>query len=249
MMGFSIKLPTKGENKTKTKINPKKLASTICLISFLLGFIFACCSIYYSVFDINRNKNAIKTDALVKKVQFVNENYQLDIVYEVDNKEIPNTIMYNGDSITINDKVTIKYNSKNPLDIITTNHTKEIIIFTPLAIIFITGSVIYTLNQKRKANRILKLKQNGNLIYADIEGIFVNNAAKKRKGKLPYHIKAIYISEDQVAHTYLSQDYYEDLLMLTSSKTISKVPVYINKKNASDYYMDLVYILPEEDNE
>lgn len=249
-MGFSIKLPTKGENKPKTKINPKKLASKICLVSFLIGFVFACCSIYYTVFDINRNKNAIKTDATVKKVQFVNENYLLDITYEVDNKDYDNTIMYDGDSITINDKVSIKYNSKNPLDIITTNHAKEIIIFTPLAIIFITGSVIYTLNQKRKANRIAKLKQNGNLIYADIEGIFVNNAAKKRKGKLPYHIKAIYTNpETQTTLTYLSQDYYEDLLMLTSSKTITKVPVYINKKNASDYYMDLVYILPEDDNE
>ena len=69
----------------------------------------------------------------------------------------------------------------------------------------------------------------------------------KKKGKLPYHIKAQYINpQDGKTYTYVSEDYYEDLLMLTSSKVITKVPVYINPKNTSDYYMDLVYILPED---
>jgi len=249
-MGFSIKLPQKDNNKPKTKIDPQKLRSTISLIALILGFIFACFSIYYLVFDINRNKNAIKVEATVKKVQFFNENYLLDISYVVDNKTYTNTITYYGDSITMNDKVMIKYNGKNPMDIITTNHNKEIIIFTPTAILLITGSIMYTSIQKRKVKKVQKLKETGILIYADIEGIFVNNNAKKRKGKLPYHIKAKYLNpQDNQMYTYVSQDCYEDLLMLTTSKTITKVPVYINPKNTSNYYMDLVYILPEDNNE
>lgn len=249
-MGFSIKLPQKDNNKPKAKMDPKKLGSTISLIALILGFVFACFSIYYLVFDINRNKNAIKVEATVKKVQFFNENYLLDISYVVDNKTYNNSIVYYGESITMNEKVTIKYNGKNPMDIITTNHSKEIIIYTPISTILIIGSIMYITIQKRKEKNILKLKQNGILIYADIEGIFVNNNAKKRKGKLPYHIKARYLNpQDNQMYTYVSQDYYEDLLMLTSSKTITKVPVYINPKNTSHYYMDLVYILPEENNE
>lgn len=251
-MGISIKLPKKNPDQPKKsiKFDTKKLPQLILTIALVLGFILLCFSTYYLVYDINRNKNAIKTDATVKKVQFVGESYMLDITYVVDNKIYESSIVYEGDSVTMNDKISIKYNGNNPYDIITTNHNKEIIICTPISLILIIGSFIYLSIQKKKAKRLQKLKETGIVIYADIEGIFVNNNAKKKRGKLPYHIKAIYLNpQDQQQYTYISEDYYEDLLMLTSSKTITKVPIYINPKNTKDYYMDLVYILPEEKNE
>jgi hypothetical protein len=164
------------------------------------------------------------------------------------NKTYEKTIAKKAESITVNDFIDIRYNIKNPYEIITKNHLVEISISALLSIILITSSSIYLIVTKKDEKRINNLIQSGILIYADIEGIFVNNNAKRKRGKLPYHIKAKYLNpQDYKEYTYVSKDYYEDLLGLTSEKTISKVPVYINSTNTDDYYMDLKYILPEED--
>lgn len=225
----------------------QKLYKQIGIIGILIGFVLLCFSIYYIVYDINRNNNAVTTKARVKQVDFNGEQYVLSISYDVQNQEYTNTYIYDAESVTINEFIEIRYNRKNPSDIITTNHMVQIITITPLAILFLTISIIYVVGLKKKEKRLKTLKEQGIHILADIEGIFANSNAKKKKGKLPYHIKAQYINpQDGKTYTYVSEDYYEDLLMLTSSKVITKVPVYINPKNTSDYYMDLVYILPED---
>jgi len=225
----------------------QKLYKQIGIIGILIGFVLLCFSIYYIVYDINRNNNAVTTKARVKQVDFNGEQYVLNISYDVQNQEYTNTYIYDAESVTINEFIDIRYNRKNPSDIITTNHMVQIITITPLAILFLTISIIYVVRLKKKEKRLKTLKEQGIHILADIEGIFANSNAKKKKGKLPYHIKAQYINpQDGKTYTYVSEDYYEDLLMLTSSKVITKVPVYINPKNTSDYYMDLVYILPED---
>ena len=84
-MGLSIKMPKIDE--IKNKLNYNKISIAIALLIFIIGFGFACSAIYYVVFDINRNKNAIRTQATVQKVEFVNDNYLLNIEYEVDTIE------------------------------------------------------------------------------------------------------------------------------------------------------------------
>jgi hypothetical protein len=217
------------------------------VIGILIGFVLLCFSVYYIVYDVNRNNNAVTTKARVNQVDFNGSQYVLNITYEVNNQTYENIYVYDADTVTINDFVEIRYNRKNPSDIITTNHMVQIIILTPLALIFLIISTIYITTIKRREKRLKKLKEEGIHILADIEGIFANSNAKKKKGKLPYHIKAQYLNpQDGKTYTYISEDYYEDLLMLTSSKVITKVPIYINPNNTSDYYMDLVYILPED---
>lgn len=247
-MALKFSLPKKGISLSK--IDLKKLYPKLIMAALLIGFVLLCISIYFIVFDINRNNNSVSTKATVHQVDFNGSNYVVSISYTANNQKIDKTIIYNAESVTVNDFLDIKYNKDNPDDLITTNHLKEILITTPISLILLIGTTIIVLKKKTKEDKIGRLKQTGILIYADIEGIFVNNNAKKRKGKLPYHIKAQYINpQDSQIYTYISEDYYEDLLMLTSSKTITKVPVYINPNNTSEYYMDLIYILPEEENE
>lgn len=247
-MALKFSLPKKGVSLSK--IDLKKLYPKLIMLALIIGFILLCISIYFIVFDINRNNNSVTTKATVNQVDFNGSNYIISISYTANNQPIEQTIIYNAESVTVNDYIDIKYNKDNPHDLITTNHLKEIIIITPISLILLIGTTIIVLKKKNKEDKIARLKQTGILIYADIEGIFVNNNAKKRKGKLPYHIKAQYVNpQDSQVYTYVSEDYYEDLLMLTSSKTITKVPVYINPNNTSEYYMDLIYILPEEENE
>lgn len=248
-MALKFSLPKNGISLSK--IDSKKLYSNLSTIALLVGFILLCISIYFIVFDVNRYNNSVETQAKVNQVDFNGTNYTIKISYTANNQSIEDFVIpYTADSITANDYITIRYNKSNPYDLVTTNHLKEILITTPLALILLIVPTVLHLKKKNKVDRIQKLKQIGILIYADIQGIFVNSNAKKKKGKLPYHIKAQYINPtDSQIFTYISEDYYEDLLMLTSSKTITKVPVYINPNNPSDYHMDLIYILPEEDNE
>ena len=243
-LNYQIKNHTKKINLSFKKPNfdkktLQKLYKQIGIIGILIGFVLLCFSIYYIVYDINRNNNAVTTKARVKQVDFNGEQYVLNISYDVQNQEYTNTYIYDAESVTINEFIEIRYNRKNPSDIITTNHMVQIITITPLAILFLTISIIYVVGLKKKEKRLKNLKEQGIHILADIEGIFANSNAKK--------IKAQYINpQDGKTYTYVSEDYYEDLLMLTSSKVITKVPVYINPKNTSDYYIDLVYILPED---
>lgn len=230
------------------KMNKKKLYNKLSIIGILLGFALFCYALYYGVYDYNKFNNSVKTKASVVNVDFNGEVYIVAIKYEVMNKTYEKTIAKKAESITVNDFIDIRYNIKNPYEIITKNHLVEISISALLSIILITSSSIYLIVTKKDEKRINNLIQSGILIYADIEGIFVNNNAKRKRGKLPYHIKAKYLNpQDYKEYTYVSKDYYEDLLGLTSEKTISKVPVYINSTNTDDYYMDLKYILPEED--
>ena len=244
-MAKKISVSFKKPNLNKKTI--QKLYKQIGIFGILIGFVLLCFSVYYIVYDINRNNNAVTTKARVKQVDFNGEQYVLNISYDVQNQEYTNTYIYDAESVTINEFIDISYNRKNPSDIITTNHIVQILTITPLAILFLSVSIIYIVMAKKKEKRLKTLKEQGIHILADIEGIFANSNAKKKKGKLPYHIKAQYINpQDGKTYTYVSEDYYEDLLMLTSSKVITKVPVYINPKNTSDYYMDLIYILPED---
>lgn len=236
------------KKKSLTKQKIQMIYKIFSIVSVLIGIFLLCISIYYISFDINRFNNSSKTKARVQQVNFNGENYILNISYNVDNKEYKNTYVYNEESVTINEFINIRYNKNNPLDIITTNHIIKISILLPSAIIILIISITYIIVTNKNKKRIQKLKEEGIHILANIEGVFVNNNSKKKKGKLPYHIKAQYLNpQDNKMYTYISRDYYEDLLMLTSSKTITQVPIYINPKNTNDYYMDLIYILPEDD--
>ena len=229
------------------KMNKKKLYNKLSIIGILLGFALFCYALYYGVYDYNKFNNSVKTKASVVNVDFNGEVYIVAIKYEVMNKTYEKTIAKKAESITVNDFIDIRYNIKNPYDIISKVHTVEIAISLILSLILIIGSSTFLIINKKNKKRLKSLTETGILIYADIEGIFVNNNAKRKKGKLPYHIKAKYLNpQDYKEYTYVSKDYYEDLLGLTREKTISKVPVYINTQNTDDYYMDLKYILPED---
>ena len=64
--------------------------------------------------------------------------------------------------------------------IITTNHIVQILTITPLAILFLSVSIIYVVMAKKKEKRLKLLKEQGIHILADIEGIFANSNAKKK---------------------------------------------------------------------
>lgn len=229
------------------KMNKEKLYTNLSIISIFLGFILFCYATYFIVFDYNKINNSVKIKAAVVNVDFNGDTYIVNVRYDVLNKTYESVVEKNVESITINDFIDIRYNIKNPYDIISKVHTVEIAISLILSLILIIGSSTYLIINKKNKKRLKSLTETGILIYADIEGIFVNNNAKRKKGKLPYHIKAKYLNpQDYKEYTYVSKDYYEDLLGLTREKTISKVPVYINTQNTDDYYMDLKYILPED---
>ena len=249
-MGIKISVPKKGLkiDISSIKLYLKKLQSSISTITTIIGFVLLCTSLYYIVFDMSRHMNALETEATVSEINFNGKNYVADISYTINDIEYEKTIVIEVETMTVHDSLKIKYNKNNPNILIMTNHIKEIIIYLPISIAILLFNYIKYQKQKNYNTRIFNLKQNGTLIYADIEGIFVNNNAKKKKGKLPYHIKSKYINPtDNQEYTFISEDHYEDLLLLTSSKTITKVPVYINPQKFNDYYVDLVYILPEEE--
>lgn len=214
-------------------------------ITLLLGaLILLGLSIFYMVTDFQKDKYAIEYNALIKSVEYQNEAYIAEISYDVENTSYTQKITLEDTNKGVNDTIKIKYNKNNPNLLVYNDHKKELLIQIPIGLILFAISIKALLNYYFKFYKIKKLKQEGILIYADIEEIYLNNRGKKKKGYYPYHIRLKYKNpKDDAIYIFESNDIYSEVKNIIETKNVTKLPVYLNSSNTYNYHVDVESVI------
>lgn len=229
-------------------IDIQKLKLYFNIILFSIGLILLLAILYFTISDYIKEKNSITYDATITSLNYQNNNYIAQVKYIVEGQTYEQTVKIKNTNITVNDTYTIKYNKNNPNNLIYNNHAMFIIISLPISIIFIKIGGTYLLEKRNKQNKIIKLKTNGILIHATIDEIFINNKTYKYKGKYPYKIRLKYLNpQDNQIYSYETENSYEDIPNIVKQNNIEQLPVYIDRTNTSNYYIDLSTILPNQE--
>ncbi len=179
----------------------------------------------------------VSTLATIDQVEINNNTRLYKLRIEVNNNTYESNIRLDED-YEIGNTVKVYYDKNYP------NNTKLKLstIYKPLGIL-ITGVIVFLLGfilcirKVLNNSRIKNLKKNGILINAMIQEVLV---VPKDKGKNPYKIRAQYLNpQDNKTYFFESEEVETDLKDIVSKKNIRSIPVYLNKKKTSDYYVDI----------
>ena len=213
------------------KINKNQLLLIIGFIIFLI-----------SIMNYQKTATAINnignTNAVVKEID---TNNIATIEYVVNektyNKQIPTP-----SNTSLNEEITIYYNKSNP-DILADNKTTTIpTIILVISIIFFIYTIVLFLIDLKRQKRIKILKSTGIYIEANIEEILVNSKGKPKRGKYPYHIRCIYTNpSDKNIFRFESDNLYFNVNEYINEYNIKKLPIYVDKNDYKNYYIDIYY--------
>ena len=246
-MKIKIKLPSwQGIKNVKQKI--KKYAFPINCILGIIGIVLLAYSTYLIINDYQEEKKGIRYQATITALSYQNDYYLGTVTYVVEDTLYEQKIKIKNKEITVNDKVEIKYDKNNPNHLIENNHFLQLLFLIPVSIICLKLSVDYLLEHFKGNKKTIFLKENGILIYADVDLVFINNKAKKKKGRLPYLIRLKYHNPtDGNIYTYESKNIYFDIKTIIEEKGVLRLTIYLNKENTYDYYIDIEVLLPKEE--
>ena len=222
-------------------MNTKSIKRRKILIStfiFMIGLALLGYGTYLFYVDNELLKVSVEINATVKELNYDTTPNKLTIYYDVKGTKYENVIEYD-DEVTVNDKILIKYNKNNPQNIIPEDkNILSLILVLSSAIFLIIGLSELLIIIKNKCH-IASLIKKGILINVDIEGFYINTNAKMINGRHPYKLRASCINANNgIKYVFESENIYDDInrsLALYKEKTI---PVYLNKKNTYDYYLD-----------
>ncbi len=239
-----LKIPNLKKIITNINIDIKKIKLYSSIILLTIGIILFLIIIYFTITDYIKQTNSVTYNATITALNYQNNNYIAQIKYSVEGKNYEKTIKIKEKNVTVNDLYTIKYNKNNPNILVSNNHILYIAITIPLSIILIKCGSAYLIEKRKQTKQIINLKNNGILIYANIDEIFINNKTYKIKGKYPYKIRLKYLNpQDNQIYSFDSTEFYEDIPNLIKEKNLNTLPVYIDRTNTSNYYVDLSSII------
>ena len=209
----------------------------ISLILLLISIVLLSVSFYYLKLGIDTQSTIVTSKATITEID---TNNLATIEYEVNDQKYQKQITVNNKGI--NEDVTIYYNKNNPDVLISKpNIIKEIIMTTISSLLFIYF-LINTIKDSKKNKRIKLLKATGIYIEAIIEEVIVNGKGKPKKGKYPYRVRCIYTNpNDKSVFKFESEDLYFKVNEYINEYNIKKVPIYVDKTNYKNYYIDVLY--------
>jgi len=207
-----------------------------------VGLLFLGIGILYHHIYIGRTKNWILTKAEIIEIEnnsFLDEKHSVKIEFFVKNKAYQTELNEWNSNMKVTDRIEILYNPENPYHTITAEYPFLCFIFCLLGGLFtLIGTIpfihIYGKNKLKK-----KLKENGDKIEATIDSVKFNMLYSVN-GKHPYIVNCSYINPtDKKNYIFKSENIWFDINQIIEEKNISKIIVYINKKNKRQYYVDI----------
>lgn len=179
----------------------------------------------------------IKISAKVDTVQINDDNRTVTFKFDVNGTTYSSNITTNED-LEIGNTKEIYYEKNSP-----ENTKMNLLTIFKSLIILLVGTVItlfglfLCMKSLLAKSRIKSLKKKGILINATIQEALV---VPKDKGKNPYKIRAQYLNPlDNKTYFFESEETEMDLKDIVSKKRLNTIPVYLNKKNTDDYYVDI----------
>lgn len=224
--------------------NSKKIMTLLISFITILAIIG---SLFLTIYDYILENKSIKITAIVREINYNNISSNATIEYEVNKEKFENTISTLGNNtLSVNDKVTVKVDLYNPAKIINNEHlfiTAPIIVISlVLCLIYMPSSIKYIKSDLNKKN----IKQNGIYIIATISEVFINNNGKKYKDKFPYRLRCKYQNPaDNQLYVFDSEDNYTNIEELIHKYNKTTVIVYLEKGHPENYFVDLDSLLPQ----
>lgn len=168
-----------------------------------------------------------------------NRNHEVYVSYTVDGKEYESRLNSYSSSFYEGKEIDIYYDKDNPNKIGVKSLDLLFLIFPGIGLIFfiIGGTGILVKINKRKSEK--KLKENGELIYANyVETVL--NTSYRVNGKCPYNI----ICErnntlDSKKYIFKSKNIWINPENIIKEKDIKQFPVYIDNNNKKKYAIDV----------
>lgn len=227
------------------KDNYAKNRTTINYIFTSLGVIILIISIILAIHDYKLEQQAVNIKATILSLNYKQGSYQATIKYKVDTETYRPTIKIKDNKYAVNDEIPIKYNINNPGALIETN---KYIYYLPgfgISLILLLFNLGKTIKNLKKSSNINHLKTKGIFIYANITEVFVDNKKRKYKGKYPYKLRCKYTNPtDNNEYIFESEDSYLNFNEIFNKYNNQTIIVYLDKKNTSNYYVDLDSLLP-----
>lgn len=194
--------------------------------------------------DILFRKNAIKTNAVIEKINRYptsDDDYRYDVIvsFEVNNKKYSGSLNSWNSSMYEGKEVTIYYDKNDPNKF--KSDLSNLLLFVAFGmgiVFFLVGFILLLVEiiNKIKYNYLLK---NGIRIEAKIEDIYINEHIYIA-GKHPYILVCTSVDKkNNKIYSFKSENIWFDIKSLVQSFNITFVPVIVLKDNYKKYVVDL----------
>ena len=220
--------------------NNNKLEITIPIITLIsiLGVLFG---IGLFIRDSYLETISVQIDAKVLSIDYNSSQRYATVTYNVNNVDyLVSTPLGDDESITVNDKITIKYNIHNPGVAIYNEHLNEVLIIVFISLLGIAITTNKTIHFIKDYKYLKQLKTNGIKLESNIVDIYIDVTVPRKKDNLAYRIRSKYLNpQDNQEYTFDSAYTYENLKIKYPYYENATITVYLDQTNTNIYYVDL----------
>jgi len=218
-----------------------KMVKSFGWLFLVVGFIMLVVGGIFYFNDMGLKDKYIKTDA--KIINIYKEKSSIDVEFYVERKRYFGGINYYNASMKVEGKVPVYYNPKDPNDFYYGGFMlANYIVLGVGGILAIVGFVLLAALSGNK-KKYKKIKKYNCVIHAAIIKVRPNIDVYV-KGKNPYVLEASYLNHIDGRHYYFkSENIWYDISLIIQRASIRTVPVYVNPKDFTEYYIDMEPIL------
>ncbi len=213
------------------------------LIFTIVGTVFVAIGIilFGSVFNYT---NKIETTGIITEIWSSrdsdnNRNHKVYVSYVAEGNEYESTLNGYSSSFYEGKEIEIYYDKDNPNKIGMKSLDLLFLLFPGLGLISLIIGVTGISSKARGKKSEKRLKENGELIYADYVETIIN-ISYSVNGRHPYKIICEWTNPlDGEEYTFKSKNIWSNPEDIIEERNIKQFPVYIDKNNKKKYFVDI----------
>lgn len=219
-----------------------KVENLAWIIFTIVGTVFVAIGIilFGSVFDYT---NKIETTGIITRISLSgsseNDSNKVYVSYVAEGNEYESTLSGYSSSFYEGKEIEIYYDKDNPNKIGMKSLDLLFLIFPGLGLISLIIGVTGISAKARGKKSEKRLKENGELIYADYVETIINTSYSVN-GRYPYKIICEWTNPvDSEEYMFKSKNIWSNPEDIIEEKNIKQFPVYIDKNNKKKYLVDI----------
>lgn len=219
-----------------------KVENLAWIIFTIVGTVFVAIGIilFGSVFDYT---NKIETTGIITRISLSgsseNDSNKVYVSYVAEGNEYESTLSGYSSSFYEGKEIEIYYDKDNPNKIGMKSLDLLFLIFPGLGLISLIIGVTGISAKARGKKSERRLKENGELIYADYVETIINTSYSVN-GRYPYKIICEWTNPvDSEEYMFKSKNIWTNPEDIIEEKNIKQFPVYIDKNNKKKYLVDI----------
>lgn len=203
-------------------------------VFFVIGLVFVFIGIGLT-FTLYNYSNKVETVGVITRID---ENYgtpKVYVSYNVNDETRQSTLNSYSSNFKVGKELKIYYDKDNVSKIGNKETDLVFLVFPVMGLIF---TIIGSVGLFKNTDKLSKLKETGELLYADYEEVDINKHYSVN-GVHPYNIICNLKEPDGTIRKVKSVSLWTDPSDIIMDKNITRFPVYVNSKNRKKYYMDI----------